>query len=249
MAPSNPGFAWDDGDRCACSGMMLMSRPQSGILGTAILVVWFVIAAGVGSGPGVEPPGRTSEGFWSLLVLAAGAAHAGWVRTPSWIVTVYAALGGAVNAFFTLEGRRQYLNPLSAQESPFWHDLGWVVVWVGLVVFSVACCQFAAGTAASLRSPQQFPPAYRWQISLTSLLLLFGALPIWLFLFVLVPSSPGFGGGPTRWFVAPVVLCGVTCALYRLFRNWRDAWAISALVAAIVCLGVLSVVAWIENHL
>lgn len=225
-----------------------MSQPHFAILGTVILLFWLVIAGCVGAGQASEPPGRTSEGFWSLLVLTAGAAHAGWIRTPSWIVTVYATLGGAANALFTIQGHRQFMFSPSVRENLFWDDVRWVVLWVSLVAGSVICCQVAAGAAASLRTPQWFPPPYRCQISLKSLLLLLGALPIWLFLFVLVPSSTGFGHSSTKWLIAPAVLGGVTCALYRLFRKLRDAWAISALLAAMICLIGLSAVVWIKNQ-
>lgn len=85
------------------------------------------------------------------------------------------------------------------------------------------------------------------QISLTSLLLLLAAVPLWLAMIVLLPMSPGFGGGLFRFAVTPLVLAGVTWALHRLLRSWRDGWAISALLAAIICFGTLSLVASIAD--
>ncbi len=79
----------------------------------------------------------------------------------------------------------------------------------------------------------------RWQISLVSLLLLSAALPIWMFLFVVVP--PGIGSGAYSFLVAPMVLGGITVAIHRLFRGRRDAWAFSALLAAVIAYGSLSI--------
>ena len=85
------------------------------------------------------------------------------------------------------------------------------------------------------------------QLSLSSLLLLGGAIPIWLFLIVVVPQSTGWGGGPSRFFVAPFVLAGMTAAVYRLLRNRRNVWSLSALVAAVIALGSLSLAAWMSS--
>ena len=86
------------------------------------------------------------------------------------------------------------------------------------------------------------------QFSLTSLLLLLAALPLWLAMIVLLPMSHGYYGyGLSRFAIPPLVLAGVTWALHRLFRNWRNSWAISALLAAIICSGILSFVAWISG--
>lgn len=44
-----------------------------------------------------------------------------------------------------------------------------------------------------------------------------------------------------RFAVAPLVLCGTTTALHRLMRGYRNAWAASALLAAAMALGALSI--------
>lgn len=87
----------------------------------------------------------------------------------------------------------------------------------------------------------------RRQLSLMSILILSAAAPIWLLLIVIVPQSTAWGGGITRYFVAPFVLTGITIAVHWLLRGRRDAWAIAALAAALIALGTLSVAAWLAN--
>ena len=89
----------------------------------------------------------------------------------------------------------------------------------------------------------------RRQLSLTSLLLLLAALPLWIAMIVLLPTYPGYGGSPSRFFIAPIVLGGMTCALHRLFRRLQDGWAIAALLSPTICFGTLLVVAWIASRL
>ncbi|MBI2826819.1 MAG: hypothetical protein HYX69_19265 [Planctomycetia bacterium] len=79
------------------------------------------------------------------------------------------------------------------------------------------------------------------QMALLALLLWSAALPIGISLLVAVPSSPGWGRHPLRFAVAPLVLCGTTTALHRLMRGYRNAWAASALLAAAMALGALSI--------
>ena len=87
----------------------------------------------------------------------------------------------------------------------------------------------------------------RYQISLMSFLLLSGAIPVWLSLAVMVPQSTGWGGSPVRFVAAPLALGGITVAIHRLLRHYRDAWAISALLAAVVALSSLSAAAWMSS--
>jgi membrane protease YdiL (CAAX protease family) len=87
----------------------------------------------------------------------------------------------------------------------------------------------------------------RFQLSLSSLLLLCAAVPIWLFLIVAVPRSSGWGGSSARFFMAPIVLTGITVAVHRLVRGHRNAWALSALVAAVISLGSLTLAAWMSD--
>jgi hypothetical protein len=88
----------------------------------------------------------------------------------------------------------------------------------------------------------------RPQISLASLLLFAAAMPIWLFVWAAVATSTGFGGGGTRFVMAPVVLCGITAAIQRLLRGYRNAWALSALLAGMVAFASLSLAAWVAAH-
>jgi hypothetical protein len=88
----------------------------------------------------------------------------------------------------------------------------------------------------------------KYQMSLASLLLLSGGLPIWLFLIVVVPQGPGWGGSPIKFVVAPIVLGGVTVAIRRLFGNRQEAWAISVLLAAIIILSALCAAVWISSN-
>ena len=84
----------------------------------------------------------------------------------------------------------------------------------------------------------------RYQISLMSFLLLGGAMPIWIWLAVAIPQSTGWGGSPIRFVIAPLVLVAMTVAIHRLLRQYRDAWAISALLAAVIARSSLYAVAW-----
>lgn len=86
------------------------------------------------------------------------------------------------------------------------------------------------------------------RVSLSSLLLLFAAAPIWVFLMVAVPQSTGWGGSRMRFVIAPLVLTGITVVVYRLVRGYRDAWAMSAFAAAVISFGSLSLAAWMSNR-
>lgn len=88
----------------------------------------------------------------------------------------------------------------------------------------------------------------RPRLSLTTLLLVTAALPMWLFLFVSVPQSTGWGGGAFRFVAAPLVLLGITVAVHRLVRNSRAAWALSMFVAGIITMGSLVLVAWLADR-
>ena len=82
-----------------------------------------------------------------------------------------------------------------------------------------------------------------WQFSLSSLLLIAAAVPIWLLLIVFLPQSPGWGGNPIGFIVAPLVLCGVAAAIHRLLRQHRNGLAISALLAGLIVTSILLFVA------
>ena len=57
------------------------------------------------------------------------------------------------------------------------------------------------------------------RLSLASLLLFSAAIPIWISVTYIVITSPGFGGGLHRYFLAPLVLSIASVAIYRLIRS------------------------------
>jgi hypothetical protein len=88
----------------------------------------------------------------------------------------------------------------------------------------------------------------RYQISVMSVLLLGGGLPIWLALTFIVSQSTGWGGNPIRFVMAPLVLTGITFALHRLFPKHRDGWAIAILLAGVIAWSSLWAVFWLSNN-
>ena len=73
------------------------------------------------------------------------------------------------------------------------------------------------------------------------------AAPIWVFLFVVVPQSTGYGAFPIRLIVAPIVLTGLTLAFQRLLRPREDAWALAFFFAAAVAMITLLVAAFASS--
>jgi len=57
---------------------------------------------------------------------------------------------------------------------------------------------------------------------LRTLLILAAAAPIWIFLIVALPQSPGFAGNPLRLAIVPLALFGISAAIYRLTRTLVD---------------------------
>ena len=89
------------------------------------------------------------------------------------------------------------------------------------------------------------------QITLTSLLLLSGALPIWIYLAVqFFGSRPFWGlkGFSDPLVAAPIVLCGLTLAIHQLLRNRQNAWLISVCLAGMVTMAVLSSAVWLARN-
>lgn len=84
-------------------------------------------------------------------------------------------------------------------------------------------------------------------IALSTLWLLFMASPLWLVLIAVVPNSTGWGNGVHRFVMAPVVLLGITVAIQRLLVGYKDAWALSALLAGIITFAALSLAAWMAS--
>ncbi|MCI0331848.1 MAG: hypothetical protein L0228_01320 [Planctomycetes bacterium] len=81
----------------------------------------------------------------------------------------------------------------------------------------------------------------RWQFSLTSMLLIVTACPIWVLLIIFLPENPNI-----HFLLPPFVLCGVTVAVQRLVRRHRDAWAISVLFAGLIVTAFLIAVALLD---
>lgn len=84
----------------------------------------------------------------------------------------------------------------------------------------------------------------RFQLSVMSVLLSAGALPIWLALTCIAPQSTGWGGSPLRFVMAPLVLTGITVALRSLFPKHRDGWAIAILLAGVIAWSSLWAAFW-----
>lgn len=83
--------------------------------------------------------------------------------------------------------------------------------------------------------------------SLSSLLLVCATVPIWLYLMVALPQSPGFGGSPTRFLIPPIALTGIAAAIHRLVRGRPNAIAISALFAPVIAIGALVVASFLAG--
>jgi hypothetical protein len=75
------------------------------------------------------------------------------------------------------------------------------------------------------------------RFSLASLLLISGAVPIWIFLIWAVGNSPGFG--VVGYAVAAGTLVAATAAISRLFRNIKNGLALSALLAGLILTGAI----------
>jgi hypothetical protein len=81
------------------------------------------------------------------------------------------------------------------------------------------------------------------RFSLAGFLLLTAAAPLWVYVSMAIASSPGFGGNPTRYAIAPLVMTGITFGAYVLLRPLRNAWCLSALAAPILVFGLLALMA------
>ena len=85
-------------------------------------------------------------------------------------------------------------------------------------------------------------PWYR--LSITSVLLLCVAAPVWLYVMVIVSQSKS---GPGAFFTL-VILTAMTVAIHRLFRYWSNSWGLSALLAGITGIGSLYGAFWFLSH-
>ena len=74
---------------------------------------------------------------------------------------------------------------------------------------------------------------------LRTLLLVLAAVPIWVYLIVMVPLGTGFGSGSMRYVIAPIVLVGIAAAGFWLLRSFRDGLAWSVLLSPVIALGSL----------
>jgi hypothetical protein len=83
---------------------------------------------------------------------------------------------------------------------------------------------------------------------LRTLFLLAGAAPIWVYLIVVVPRTTGFGGGPARFVIAPLVLVGIAAAVFWILRKVPDRLAWAMFASAVVTLGSLAVAQGIASQ-
>ncbi len=77
------------------------------------------------------------------------------------------------------------------------------------------------------------------QFGLLSILLVGAAVPIWVYLCVALPNSPGFGGSPTRYILPPIALIGIAFAIHRLIRNKPNSIAVSLLLSPVAAFSAL----------
>jgi hypothetical protein len=80
-----------------------------------------------------------------------------------------------------------------------------------------------------------------FRFSLASLLIVFTAFPLWMFLIIGAGTSPGFG--PMGFAVASIALAVATAAIFRLLRGRANALPWAALIAGVVLTGAILVVA------
>ena len=85
------------------------------------------------------------------------------------------------------------------------------------------------------------------QISLFSTSLFCAAVPIWIFLCVALPDSPGFGGAPSRYMIPPIALTGIAFAIYRLIRNKSNSIALSVFLSPIVAYSALVIASFLSQ--
>ena len=85
------------------------------------------------------------------------------------------------------------------------------------------------------------------KFNVASMLLIAAAAPIWIYLSVVLPQSPGFGGSPTRFLIPPIALAGIAFAVHRLFRGKRNSIAISVLLSPVIAWGVLNIASFLAG--
>ncbi len=87
----------------------------------------------------------------------------------------------------------------------------------------------------------------RWQFSLASMLRTTTAAAIWLWVILLIPSTPGWLGTVVMRAIPLLVLCGMTLALHRIGRGSREAWSVAALYAGLTVLLAVLLVALTDD--
>jgi peptidoglycan/LPS O-acetylase OafA/YrhL len=80
---------------------------------------------------------------------------------------------------------------------------------------------------------------HRMRYRLRTLLILLAAAPLWIYVITIVTTENRAGFEPKALIVAPILLAGITAALYRLTRRMPDGLAIAALLSPIIPLAVL----------
>jgi hypothetical protein len=81
---------------------------------------------------------------------------------------------------------------------------------------------------------------------LRTLLIVLVAVPIWAYLITLVTHSPGFGALGIG--VTPLVLIGITAAIFQLTKGLADGLAIAILLSPVISLASLLIVAAITHN-
>jgi hypothetical protein len=80
-----------------------------------------------------------------------------------------------------------------------------------------------------------------YRISLAALMMFCAAAPLWIYLTLIVASSPGFG--PFGYVAVPLILIAATVAIARLTARSAFGVALAALIAVVVLYGSLLLVA------
>lgn len=88
----------------------------------------------------------------------------------------------------------------------------------------------------------------RFQFRLSTLMLLMAIVPIWLASGAIISTNYAFGTA-NGVLACLGAFAGTSAALYRLVGRCRYGWAIAAIAAPLLAVGILSLVARVNNAL